>query len=257
MPAKEKTYRVENAVRMPARLRWPFVLGLLLAGMLSACHGAPFPTAAPFQSPPGTVVAAPATSPLAPVSVLPASPLTSPTAAPASVVVTPSGPLVASAFKPGDAALTAADMADLFDNSSYSLVQPYQAAGLRGAQVVFPSKTILHSSAFVEGFATQIEIYEQFPAAVRAYQAAMAEQKGRPIALSAGADEAKAFLITTKDLTDVPPDSADANNFAYTIVARKVNALVVISIRSPKSVMDARLQTALTTVMGRIPAGAH
>ena len=144
-------------------------------------------------------------------------------------------------FDPAQAVLAADDMSDLF-NTTYNIAQPYQRNGMRGVQVVYPTRVIEHTSGFVEGFATQIEIYDQFADAVEAYRAAVADRDGETLEMEMMGDESRAFK-TLSDMQGI---------YVWEVIVRKSNALAIITIKSPEPVQAAMLERIAGTVVGRL-----
>ncbi len=151
--------------------------------------------------------------------------------------------LLGTDFDPAQAVLTAADMGDLFA-TTYSITQPYQRDGMRGIQVVYPTVAILHTSAFAEGFATQIEVYDEFTDAVKAYYAAVANQAGEPLRMGSRGDESCAF--------EVPSDTPGVDNSAYVVIIRQANALAIITVKPPDPMRAAALERLADVVVGRL-----
>jgi len=144
-------------------------------------------------------------------------------------------------FDPAQAVLAADDMSDLF-NTTYNIAQPYHRNGMRGVQVVYPTRVIEHTSGFVEGFATQIEIYDQFADAVEAYRAAVADRDGETLEMEMMGDESRAFK-TLSDMQGI---------YVWEVIIRKSNALAIIMIKSPEPVQAAMLEQIAGTVVGRL-----
>jgi len=176
------------------------------------------------------------------------SPLQSPLAATSLVataipiVATPEALLEAS-FDPAQAVLTPDDMSDLFV-TSYGITQPYGRDGMRGIQVTYPTKAIEHTSAFAEGFETRIEVYDKFADLIEAYYATIEEQAGDLFEMDSVGDESRAFRV----ISEVP-----GTGVFYVVIARRANALVIITIKPPEGgIQAATLERVANTVVKRL-----
>ncbi len=218
-------------------------IGILVLTLLSGCS---------------RLAASPALSPLPAVSPLPTAAVAeSPVAAtPTGEVVPPGAPILDLAFDLEKAVLGPQDMSDLFE-VSYSVAQPYERAGMRGLQVLYPSKAIQHTTGFAEGFSTRLEIYAETSGVVEAFRAAVGGQRGVPFAMPSLGDASQASLVVTDSRgQEVAPESPEASNFAYSVVVRRGNVLAIIAVRAPRSIPAERLAQAAETVLSRLQASA-
>lgn len=221
--------------------RYSIGMAILMLVVLSGCSRlAASPTLSPL----------PAASPL-PTAGVTDSPLTSESP---SGAVPPGGPVLDLAFDLEKAVLSPEDMRDLFE-ASYSVMQPYQRAGVRGLQVVYPTRAIEHTTGFAEGFSTQLEIYAETSDVVKGFNAAVAGQVGVPIEMSPLGDASRASLrVTDRRGQEVPAESPDAHNFAYSVIARQGNVLAIVQIRAARAVPAERLAQAMELVLTRLRA---
>jgi len=184
---------------------------------------------------------------------LPVSPLQSPLAAvsPLATATTPATarPVVATpelllgaGFDPAQAVLTPDDMSDLFV-TSYGITQPYGHDGMRGIQVTYPTKAIEHTTAFAEGFETRIEVYDEFADLVETYYATIEEQAGDLFEVDSVGDDSRAFRV----VSDVP-----GTGVFYVVIARRANALAIITVKPPDSMQARTLERIANTVIERL-----
>lgn len=180
------------------------------------------------------------------------SPLPEPTPSPAPAATATEAPVaVAPDLDLAQFVLIPEDMADLFA-ASYSVSQPYEAQGGRGLQVMYPTRAELHTSGFLEGFATQAEVYGTADAAAAAFAAMAAKQDGLPITLAAPVDALSAWVNATKLSESVSPDSGEADNYAYTVILQDEELLALITVKSPTRIADERLAQMAQTVAQRM-----
>ncbi|MBN2004376.1 MAG: hypothetical protein JXA21_13560 [Anaerolineae bacterium] len=177
----------------------------------------------------------PLVSPLAAVS-----PLGGPTALP--VIPTPTS-LLGADFDLATAVLTAEDMAELFNNTTYSITQPYEKEGMRGLQVMYPTKSIDYETSFAEGFETQIEVYDVFDDLLKAYYDIVAKQTGMLFELKTKADETQAFKKTSEYVADVQD---------HIILIREANALVIIEVKTSENVPPVTFEKIVNLVVDRL-----
>jgi hypothetical protein len=209
-------------------LLWSLVLVASVA--LAGCGKEAGPTTSPLQSPLTAV-----------------SPLE--TFAP---VMTPlPEALLGAGFDPAQAVLTADDMSDQFA-TTYAITQAYQHEGMRAIQVTYPTAVLEHTSAFVEGFATQIEVYDDFAETVTAYRAIVASQTGEAFEMPTVGDESRAFVTASSAQVVVPSSMPGVDNFSYVVIFRKANALAIITIKLPQQTSAATLERSANTVAGRL-----
>jgi hypothetical protein len=153
-------------------------------------------------------------------------------------------------------ALTPEDMSDLFQ-ASFSITQPVQRPGMRGVQVMYPTKIIEHTSGFAGGFATAIQIYDTVDGAGNAFKEAAAAQRGQLVSTAPLGDESQiSLVVTNKERQEVKPDAADADTFAYDVLVRKGRGLVFITIKAPQAVAAERLGKAANAVLSRLGTAA-
>ena len=185
------------------------------------------------------------------------SPLQMPqnTAAPSEIVI-PSPTPDPSLKLLTDMVLASEDMNDLFQ-ASFSITQPVQRPGMRGVQVTYPTKIIEHTSGFAAGFATSIEVYDTVDAAANAFKTAAANQRGQSVSTAPLGDESQVSLVVTnKQRQEVMSDAADADIFAYDVLARKERGLVLVTIKASQAVAPERLEKAANAVLSKLGAAA-
>jgi hypothetical protein len=143
-------------------------------------------------------------------------------------------------------------MRDLFE-ASYSIEQGYDRAGMRGMQVMYPTEAILHTTDFAQGFSSQVELYDTVAAAHEAFLAASAMGSGTVMAIETDADAeyVEVWALNSKN-EPVSLDSPDAKRFTHQVVARKANALILLTVKTPKALEAGRLEQAVAVVLGRL-----
>jgi hypothetical protein len=146
-------------------------------------------------------------------------------------------------FDPAQAALSPEDMSDLF-SASYGIIQPYERDGMRGIQVIYPTAAVDHTSAFAEGFATQIEVYDRFEDTVRAFHTAVADQTGEPFQTASQGDKSYAF--------EAPSEVYGQGKPVYVIIIRRANALVILTVKPSGPLQAVALERAASIVVGRL-----
>jgi hypothetical protein len=151
--------------------------------------------------------------------------------------------LLDAGFDPAQAALSPEDMSDLF-NASYGIIQPYERDGMRGIQVTYPTAAIDHTSAFAEGFSTQIEVYDRFVDAVRAFHTAVADQTGEPFQTVTQGDESYAF--------EAPSEIYGQGKPVYVVIIRHANALAILAVKPSGPLQAEALERAASIIVSRL-----
>jgi len=225
---------MEYRSTMNARYRG-LALCLLIWLMMTSLVGCGEEGTVTATASPGSV--SPLESPLVAVS-----PVDTPVPIPADVPTPES--LLGAGFDPAQAVLAAEDMGDLFGGTTYSISQPYERDGVRGIQVTHPTLFIEHTTAFAEGFATQIEVFDDFDDLVTMYYTTVANQEGEPFKMASQGDELSAFKA--------PSDTPGVDSYSYVVIMRKANALAIITVKTPERVQVSVLERAAEAVAGRL-----
>jgi hypothetical protein len=158
------------------------------------------------------------------------------------------GPLLGPEFDVTQAVLRPADMQDLFTTTSYSISQSNNSADKRGIIVTYPTEVMEHSSAFAQGFSTEVEVYSNLAAATEAYDQALA---GAPVHQSIDIGSwGDASQALTGDATN--PLGETLGRREYFIVLRRQNAVVIVTIRRLQEVPASRLQDVVQLTMDRL-----
>lgn len=146
------------------------------------------------------------------------------------------------------AALTPADVADLFPDASYSVIQPFEGDGMKGLTVTYPTEVQPHTSAFAAGFATRIEVYADTDKAAKTYEAAVAKQKSTRLDIGALASASTAFKGAA-----ISPEGWDLGKIECLVLVRRTNAVITLTLRTDRTVTEARLGELAQTVLNRLP----
>ena len=148
------------------------------------------------------------------------------------------------------AALTPADVADLFPDASYSVAQPFEADGVKGLTVTYPTEIQPHTSAFAVGFATRIGVYADTDKAAKTYETAVAAQKEKSTQLDIGA---LASASTAFRGAAISPEGWDLGKIEYLVLVRRTNAVITLTLRTDRTVTEVRLGELAQTVLNRLP----
>jgi len=145
------------------------------------------------------------------------------------------------------AVLTPPDVRDLFGSASFAIRQPADSADMQGLLVMYPTRSMDHTTAFAEGFATQIQVYKDVMKAALAYETFAAKQSGKVIEMGELGDASRAW--EGKVLT---PEGQQLDIPEYVAQVRQQNALVVVTIRTSQKVAPGRLGDLANLVLSRL-----
>jgi hypothetical protein len=140
------------------------------------------------------------------------------------------------------------DLKDLFPGTSYSIQQPIGGPTMRGLQATYPTQTLEHTSAFVEGFESRVEIYGDANQAAQAYSQAIAQQRGTVLDIGEQGDASRAVMGEATTL-----DGQDLDKLEYLVTLRQQNALILLTFRTSNRIAPERLSKAAATVLSRLP----
>jgi len=147
--------------------------------------------------------------------------------------------------------LTPNDVADLFPVTTYSIQQQLKGPGMQGVTVIYPTRVVEHTSAFAEGFATQIKVFADEDRTVRAFDTAVAQQDfDNILALEALGDTSRGFQGKS-----ISPEGYELGSTEYVALIRQRNILVTITLRRNIPVPITRLSELSKLVLSRLNTG--
>jgi hypothetical protein len=211
---------------------WTTVL-IVVMSLLSACKYTEMstsPLSSPLQS--NSTISSPSAR-----SILPTMPAVEETPVPGSIVE-PDIDLEALVLRPGD-------MQPFFDHVTYAITQPYESESMWGLLVTYPTEILQHTTAFAEGFSTQVEMYKEYSQAVDMYYLKMKALEGERINLDDIADKGVAFVLS--------PTLSELNKHEYTIIMRKGNVLITIEIRRAHPITEKDIKSISGQTIDKIP----
>jgi hypothetical protein len=128
------------------------------------------------------------------------------------------------------------DVLGLFSSTTYGVQQYYDQPDYYGLSVTYPTRTIPHTTAFAEGFSTEIRVYDTKEEAEEAFHQLTREYPGEKIELDSDIANLAAF-------TDNPqtPEGFEINAIEYTIYILDGDLIAILTVRSSSAVSNQQL----------------
>jgi hypothetical protein len=143
--------------------------------------------------------------------------------------------------------LSPEDVSDLYQGATYSISQSIVTPESKGVNVTYPTQFLPHTTAFADGFSTQIEIFYSIDQAVNSYDTIISQQSGKTLVIKPLGDDSHIFWRTV-----VTPEGFNLESSEYAILFREQNAVAIIILRTDKQISSTRLGQLATLVIDRL-----
>lgn len=144
-------------------------------------------------------------------------------------------------------ALIPEDLSGIFSNTTYGVQQYYDQQDYFGVRVTYPTRVIPHTTAFAEGFYTELLLYDHQVDAQTAFETATSNHTGEKIPVAHVGDQIAAYK--GEPLTS---EGFELNSRQYSVFLLKGNLLASIVLRSPITISTNQLVDLAEKVNNRI-----
>lgn len=143
--------------------------------------------------------------------------------------------------------LTPGDMTDFFENTSYSIQQAFEDDVHQGLSITYPTRVLDHTSAFVEGFSTQIKIFTKISYAEDKFNETIKNQRSQPIEQIEPVGNIVFFIQQT-----ISAEGFEVDSFEHLIIIQQENAYIMATIRSSVEINSDRLRELAILLSNRL-----
>ncbi len=122
--------------------------------------------------------------------------------------------------------LTPGDISDLFENTSYSIQQAFGDDIHQGLSITYPTLVLEHTTAFAEGFSTQISIFSKISDAKEKFNETIENQRSQPVEQIQPDGNIVFFIQQT-----ITSEGFEVDSFEHLILIQQENVFIVATIR--------------------------